>query len=232
MTAALTLDILEVDGRKVWPLFQPHHYLTGNYSGHAAFMAVMPDGEPVAFASYIQFPHGAIIAAKRGHRTVVLPDFQGLGIGARISDWVGERVVTQLGNRYYSRTSHPRPAAYRDASPHWIGPRASATISQAAADVLKERAKNGQSVISAGVKSVGRDCWQHEYIGRRPMRSDWKPNERDPLMLEIAHAPGRLAMEALYRSNKAIWHEAHSARARVILARRASHPLDTPGKAT
>lgn len=160
----LEVAVLSVDGRKVWPMFAPHHYLTSAYSGHGAFMAVLPDGTPVAFTSYIAFPHGRIKNAKRGHRTVVLPDYQGFGIGARLSDWMGEYLLAQ-GYRFYSRTSHPRLGEYRDASPYWRATAKKQAISQDTVDRLRA---SGKSRISANVKSVGRICYSHEYIGGRP----------------------------------------------------------------
>ena len=74
--------------------------------------------ELVGFAASIAFPNGYIKRGWRGHRTVVLPDFQGLGIGVRLSDFVAETHVRE-GKRYFSRTAHPRVNGYRAASPLW-----------------------------------------------------------------------------------------------------------------
>ena len=56
----------------------------------------------------------------REHRCVVLPDFQGLGFGTRISDRVAEAYV-QRGVRYQSRTAHPRFGTHRGRSELWVG---------------------------------------------------------------------------------------------------------------
>ena len=56
--------------------------------------------------------------AWRGHRTVVLPDFQGMGIGVRISEAVGE-VLLENGCRYFSKTIHPKMGASRENSSKW-----------------------------------------------------------------------------------------------------------------
>lgn len=106
------------DGAAMWPYFARHHYMSDAYHGHGAVVATM-SGELVGFASYIAFPSGTIPQpAKREHRTVILPDFQGMGIGVRLSDTLAA-IMLGRGCRYFSKTSHPRMGDYRDASPLW-----------------------------------------------------------------------------------------------------------------
>jgi hypothetical protein len=76
------------------------------------------DNKIVAFGATITFPNGYVKNGWRGHRTVVLPDFQGMGIGVRFSDAIGQIHIDQ-GHRYFSRTSHPRMIYYRENSPLW-----------------------------------------------------------------------------------------------------------------
>lgn len=118
----LKVDIHRVDGRKVWHMFAPHHYLTEKYNGHRAFIATLPDGEVVGFMSSIAFPHPVHKGAYREHRTVVLPDYQGLGLGVRLSDWLAEWHFRQ-GQPYFSRTAHERMILYRQSSPLWVATR-------------------------------------------------------------------------------------------------------------
>lgn len=103
---------------EAWRVFRGHHYLTGDIAtGARSFVAVMND-ELVGFAASIAFPNGYLKNAWRGHRTVVLPDFQGLGIGVRLSNFVAETHIRE-GKRYYSRTAHPRMNGYRMRSSLW-----------------------------------------------------------------------------------------------------------------
>jgi GNAT superfamily N-acetyltransferase len=104
--------------RAAWDVFGGHHYLSGDiHKGARCFVAVM-DGRLVGFVATLAFPNGYIRNGWRAHRTVVLPDFQGMGIGSRLSDWVAE-FHRREGRRYFSRTAHPRLVAHRDESSAW-----------------------------------------------------------------------------------------------------------------
>lgn len=155
----LSLNIFAVDGHGVWPRFGEHHYMSHRYAGHRAWLVAMPDGEEVAFLSVIRFPHGNITNGWRGHRTIVLPDFQGLGIGARLTDWLGEHVTHDMkdrdGNpgRLYTRTVHPRLGVYRNNSDKWL-----ATTSNE-----KVGSKPSKSGISA--TALMRTSFSHLYVG-------------------------------------------------------------------
>ena len=56
--------------------------------------------------------------ARRAHRTVVLHEWQGVGIGSRLSDAVAE-LHRRSGADYYGQTVHPTFGGYRDRSPLW-----------------------------------------------------------------------------------------------------------------
>ena len=77
---------------------------------------------PVGFVATI--PHsgkrseGAVAPARRAHRTVVLPEWQGVGIGSRLSDAVAE-LHRRSGADYYGQTVHPTFGGYRDRSSLW-----------------------------------------------------------------------------------------------------------------
>lgn len=117
---ALTIHPIEgrVNKDEVWALFAPYHYLTSGLNRASHCWVVLWDEDPVAFTSAITMPSGTLKNAWREHRTVVLPDYQGLGIGAVLGDWLGQTHLDR-GYRFYSRTTHPRLARYRRASPLW-----------------------------------------------------------------------------------------------------------------
>lgn len=114
---AMVAEIYEVD-RAMWEHFMGHHYLTPQLHPFARCYLAVVSGSPVAFAAAIPFPHGRIRNGWRETRLVTLPDFQGLGVGPRLSDWVAEAHV-RAGYTYYSKTTHPRLGEYRDRHPRW-----------------------------------------------------------------------------------------------------------------
>ena len=144
--------------RSAWGMFAKHHYLSSSLNPSCrAYLATANFGEGeqvVGFVTSITFPNGNFKNAYREHRTVVLPDFQGLGIGPRISDMVAQVHLDQ-GKRYFSKTAHPRFGQYRDNSPLWRK-----TNNYKKIRVYEISQKNW----------IGDDriCYSHEYIGK-----DW-----------------------------------------------------------
>lgn len=125
----------------------------------------------MGFSAVLPFPHGALRDTFREHRTVVLPDFQGLGLGVRLSDFVAELYVSS-GKRYFSRTAHPRMGAYRDASPLWRATNSSQVRAQkiidgrgTEADQLR-RIRTGWDAWDFDDKRI---AWSHEYVGANPV---------------------------------------------------------------
>merc|ERR1712008_468447 len=54
----------------------------------------------------------------REHRTVVLPDCQGLGVGSLMADTIAS-VCERMGYAFMSVTAHPTYGGYRERSPLW-----------------------------------------------------------------------------------------------------------------
>jgi ABC-type molybdenum transport system ATPase subunit/photorepair protein PhrA len=100
-----------------WSCFKRHHYLTASlHRGSSCFLACV-DGRPAAFTAVLAFPH-PIRPGWREHRTVCLPDFQGLGIGNALSEFVAALYVA-TGRPYFSTTGHPAMIRHRAGSPLW-----------------------------------------------------------------------------------------------------------------
>jgi len=158
---AIELEVAPVH-RSAWRLFRRHHYLNHDIAGSAKCYAAFwpqPDGtsEPVAFTSWIhrmtrdRRPHDM-----REHRTVVLPDFQGIGIGNRISE-IGASIFVGAGGRAFSTTSHPGMIHYRNASPHWRTVRFGMAAATGGTGLLRR--------TSRPLDSCGRVTGGFQYIG-------------------------------------------------------------------
>jgi len=114
---AISLKIHQAD-RRAWKMFAGNHYLSASLHKAAQCFVATWEGNPVAFTSYIHFPHARVRNAKREHRTVVLPDYQGIGLGNFLSEWLGAKLRSE-GMRFYSLTSHPAMIFHRAKSPKW-----------------------------------------------------------------------------------------------------------------
>ena len=150
----IKLDVYEGKSSE-WGVFGQHHYLSSSMNKSARCFTARWDGQLVGFAAALANPSGTLTGAWRGHRTVILPDFQGLGIGVKLSDWVARYFVTR-GKRYYSKTAHPRMGEYREASPFW---RATCKNRKA----RQEKGKNTHNGLNKTLR-VGKVCFSHEYI--------------------------------------------------------------------
>lgn len=99
-------------------MFKDHHYLNTEISKASRCWVGVWNNKIVAFSASMTMPSGTLKNAWREHRIVVLPDYQGMGIGVRFSDAIGQLHLDD-GLRYYSRTAHPRMIWYREHSILW-----------------------------------------------------------------------------------------------------------------
>lgn len=112
----ITLEVRRV-GTSMWNLFKHHHYLDTSLHRSAKCFAALWRGRPVAFASVLFYPHPNG-GWWREHRTVCLPDFQGVGIGNALSAFVGG-VMRATGKKYRSTTGNPAMIRHRAKSSEW-----------------------------------------------------------------------------------------------------------------
>jgi GNAT superfamily N-acetyltransferase len=100
-----------------WRLFAPHHYLSHALNACAVCFLAGWNERPVAFSAWLPFV-GAGPPARREHRTVTLPDYQGVGIGNVLSATIAS-MWKALGYRALSTTTHPAMMRARHKSPLW-----------------------------------------------------------------------------------------------------------------
>ena len=150
---------IEPCSKSWWKIFKHHHYLTSEINPSSEMFLATWDNNPVGFASCIAMPSGTLKNAWRGHRTVILPDYQGMGIGVRLSDWMGERAIS-LGRRYFSKTAHPSMGEYRDRSNLW---KPTSKNHKLRSDVNGSKNKNLKEMNKT--LRENKLCYSHEYIG-------------------------------------------------------------------
>lgn len=89
----------------MWQVFARHHYLSHTHNNAARVFLAYIDKQLVGFISVLHLPNRSP-NIKKVHRLVVLPDYQGLGIGLRILNEVG-KIYLEQGWRYTITTSSP-----------------------------------------------------------------------------------------------------------------------------
>lgn len=104
---------------KYWNIFKKYHYLNHEIHKGADVFILTVNNIVCGFSSVLPFPHPKLKNAKRGHRTVVLPDYQGIGLGMILSDFVADYYISK-GKTYISTTSAPSMINYRKNSKNWI----------------------------------------------------------------------------------------------------------------
>lgn len=76
---------IEINIRKAeqqeWKLFKDYHYLSSEHNASAHKYIAEINDEVVAWCSVLHFPHPKVKNMKKIHRIVVLPDYQGIGVG-------------------------------------------------------------------------------------------------------------------------------------------------------
>jgi hypothetical protein len=100
-----------------WRLFGKYHYLDEKLNKAAYCFCAFLDDRPVAFCAVLPFPH-AIRPGWRFHRLVCLPDYQGVGIGSVLADYVGS--IMKSSNKPVFRTlAHPAVIHAANKSTNW-----------------------------------------------------------------------------------------------------------------
>jgi ABC-type lipoprotein export system ATPase subunit/GNAT superfamily N-acetyltransferase len=152
-----------------WRYFSKYHYLDTAISKSAHYYVLLLGDKPIGFHAAIHSTNRDIHSYWRGHRTVILPEFQGMGIGTRFSDAVAEIYVSH-GMRYFSKTAHPSFGEHREKSDLWR-PTSTNKKSRLGSYLLKDGSirempgYGGNAKIA--LRDAGRICYSHEYIGSK-----------------------------------------------------------------
>ena len=147
---------------KAWSIFRDHHYLTGAINrGAHCWLLINENDTLCGFASAISLPGKNVRNAWREHRVVILPDFQGMGLGSRLSNTVA-KMFYDRGCRYFSKTAHPKLGEHREKSDLWKPTRNNRVSNKS---MSYEKMNDPKHSKEFRKKHSNRVCYSHEYIG-------------------------------------------------------------------
>jgi GNAT superfamily N-acetyltransferase len=150
---AIQLEVFRC-GRNLWPLFAPHHYLSGKLSVTARCYVALWQGRPVTFCALLP------VIGQRGYwrfsRIVTLPDYQGIGLGMRVVESIAD-IYHWEQLRIGITASHPAVMAHCRRSPRWR-----------TAGLRKTGSRHTERFIANYHGSSGRAVASFEYLGPPP----------------------------------------------------------------
>ncbi len=135
-----------------WSVFEPHHYLSSRVHPAARCYAAWWQDQPVAFCATLN--QAGVRRMRRISRLVVLPRFQGLGIGRRMADSIAAMEAAE-GFRIRLVTGHQVFASALTRHPRW----------QMAA--IDRRRRPHRGALAGGQDSQGRQRMQFSF--------EWQP---------------------------------------------------------
>jgi ABC-type ATPase with predicted acetyltransferase domain len=101
-----------------WNTFARHHYLTADLNKSAQIYVGLIADQPAVMTAILPLVNARVKNARRISRTVVLPDYQGIGIGMKFVDAVCAGLAAQ-GLSTYTTTSHPARVRALNSSQNW-----------------------------------------------------------------------------------------------------------------
>lgn len=146
---------IKVDIRKArsseWELFKEFHYLSSKHNNSAHCYIAEINNTVVGWCSVLHFPHSKVKNMKRVHRVVILPDYQGIGIGTKFLNKVGD-IYREEKKRFTISTSTPVFIHALRKSSNWIMTRKPSRVSESKG-VLSKSVSNNR--LTASFEYIG-----------------------------------------------------------------------------
>lgn len=136
---------------ETWNLFKQHHYLSDDLNKASINYVVLWNDKPICFIGILPFPGVGDEKTRRISRIVVLPDFQGLGLGKSILNYISSLYAKEKSIMYI-RTMSPALGISLSKDKNWIATSSNMKIPQA---------------DSNGRKLIERASYSYKYIGEK-----------------------------------------------------------------
>jgi GNAT superfamily N-acetyltransferase len=122
----IELEIYECS-RSLWSIFRQYHYLNTNILTSNKHYVALYNSKPVAFISIGRSQYK--YKYWRVSRLVVLPDYQGVGIGTRLLTWAAQYFHEKTHLDFFIVSSNPQLIHLRNI-PCWILKRAGHSVNK------------------------------------------------------------------------------------------------------
>lgn len=129
------------DKQEIWNIFREFHYLSADLNKACNMYVAILDNEVVGMCAVLPQPNGYCMNGYRIHRLVIKPDYQGMGIGLKLLEWVCE-FYNKQNKIMYIRTSHIKLKNYMNSSPLWKKTNRSGEISPPQPSLLSWKTSN------------------------------------------------------------------------------------------
>jgi ABC-type lipoprotein export system ATPase subunit/GNAT superfamily N-acetyltransferase len=103
---------------ETWNIFKQHHYLTEDLNKAAQCYIFLWNDKPISFVGILPFPGVGDPKTRRISRVVILPDFQGLGLGKEIVNYISS-LYWKEGHQMFIRTMNPALGISLDKDVNW-----------------------------------------------------------------------------------------------------------------
>ena len=104
--------------RGEWAKFRRYHYLSSEISSAAVCYGLYDDETIIGFMAVLHQPHGVIKNLKRCSRLVILPDYQGIGLGTKFLEMIADMYAAK-GFEFSIVTSAKNMIAALRRGKHW-----------------------------------------------------------------------------------------------------------------
>lgn len=135
-------------------MFAKYHYLSHSHNNASTVYYAEINGIIAGFISILHFPHPIVKNMVKIHRLIIKPDYQGLGIGGRLLDFIASEYQSNK-KRVSIVTSAPSLIQSLAKSKLWVCVRKGRTT------------KNGKNSAMKGSSSSNRITVSFEYVGEK-----------------------------------------------------------------
>lgn len=148
----IQLQVSRVEN-ETWDFFKKHHYLTEEVNKSCKFLLFEWNDKPVGIVAIINQPRKGCSNGFAISRIVVTPDFQGIGLGVKLSEFCGGLIKNE-GGLCFIKTVNPALGEYFNKSKLWRGTAMNGKI----------RHKSSISSDLSAKNRLQRASYCHEYI--------------------------------------------------------------------